>query len=121
MLSSEMAHSELLLRRHREACTISDTVNVQHLPEPQDPRWQDDCDLGLAMLAVLHLMIVLLIHMAAAADVVHLVIGALNMEPSENGSLDNPQMLGFVEFMSFTNQFKCVGRFLHSSECQLPA
>lgn len=53
MLSSEMAHSELLLRRHREACTISDTANVQHLPEPQDPRWQDDCDLGLAMLAVL--------------------------------------------------------------------
>ena len=83
-------------------------------------------------------MIVLLIQLSAAADVVHLVIGALNMEPSENRSLDNPQMLGFVEFMSFTNQFKFVGRqlqedslsdryrhrfysrFLHSNECHTP-
>ncbi len=49
---------------------------------------------------------------AAARDVVHLVIGTLNMEPSENGSLDNPQMVGLDEFMSFTNQFKFAGRQL---------
>lgn len=40
--------------------------------------------LVLLCLQFFHLMIVLLIHMAAAADMVRLVIGALNMEPSGN-------------------------------------